>query len=212
MKQTLETGVLSNAAWTALKKLRRSSPRVERCELCAQELPERHPHLFHLQARRIACSCDACALLFEADGAPRYRRIPRDVFYLSDFTIDDLQWEALSVPINLAFLFFNSASQRTVAMYPSPGGPTESLLSLESWQQIAQQNPRLEQMQPDIEAFLVNRVSTPHQYYIAPIDRCYELTGTVRKNWRGFSGSDDVWKSVEEFFSNLREEAHTIHA
>jgi uncharacterized protein DUF5947 len=212
MKQILQTGTVSNEAWMALKKLRRTSPANERCELCARELPERHPHLFHLQARQIACACDACALLFETGAASQYRRIPRDAFYLADFAMEDLQWEALSIPINLAFLFFNSATERMVAMYPSPGGPTESLLFLESWQQIAQQHRRLKQMQPDVEAFLVNRVSTPHQYYVAPIDRCFELTGTVRKNWRGFSGSEEVWKMVEEFFAGLLEEAHTIHA
>jgi|SRR5690348_2149785 len=212
MKTTIETGTLSNAAWTALRNLRRTHPALERCELCAQELPTRHPHLFHLQARRIACACDACALLFESDASPQYRRIPRDIFCFADFAIEDLQWEALSIPINLAFLFFNSSSRRTVAMYPSPGGATESLLSLETWEQIAAQNPRLQQLQPDVEAFLVNRVSARHEYYIAPIDRCYELTGIVRKCWRGFLGSEEVWKNVEDFFANLRQEAYTIHA
>jgi len=208
----VETAILSNSAWTALKALRRTRPAVERCELCALELASRHPHLFELETRRIACACEACALLFEAEGSPRYRRVPRDVFYIPDFVIEDSQWEALSLPINLAFLFFNSANQRVTAMYPSPAGATESLLSLDAWQQIAGRNPQLERMQPDVEAFLVNRVSVPHEYYIAPIDRCFELTGVVRKQWRGFSGSEEVWKSVEDFFSSLREEAHAIHA
>lgn len=208
----VETGTLSNADLTALKGLRRVRPAAERCELCALELASRHPHLFHLQDRRIACACDACALLFEAEGSPIYRRIPRDVLYLANFTIEDSQWEALSLPINLAFLFFNSANQRVTAMYPSPAGATESLLSLDAWQQIAARNPRLARMQPDIEAFLANRVSVPHQYYIAPIDRCFELTGVVRKQWRGFSGSEEVWQSIEEFFTSLRDEAHASHA
>lgn len=212
MKFMLGAGTLSNADLAALKGLRRTRPAVERCELCALELPLRHPHLFALQGWRIACACDGCALLFEAEGSARYRRVPRDVYYLADFAIEDLQWEALSLPINLAFLFFNSASRRVTAMYPSPAGATESLLSLDAWQQIAARNARLRQMQPDVEAFLVNRVSVPHQHYIAPIDRCFELTGVVRKQWRGFSGSEEVWKNVEDFFSSLREEAHAIHA
>jgi hypothetical protein len=212
MKSVLESGPLSNEALTALKSLRRARSAAERCELCAAELPARHAHLFEMESRRITCACDACALLFEPDAAPRYRRIPRDAYYLLDFAIADLQWEALSLPINLAFLFFNNASRRMVAMYPSPAGATESLLSLDAWQQIAALNPRLQRMQPDVEGFLVNRVSTPHEYYIAPIDRCFELTGIVRKQWRGFSGSEEVWKEVENFFASLRGEARAIHA
>jgi Family of unknown function (DUF5947) len=202
----------SNATWAALKKLRRERNPSERCELCALELPSRHPHLFHAQARRIACACDGCALLFETDGSQMYKRIPRDVLYLPDFAIEDLEWEFLSIPISLAFFFLNSASQRTTAMYPSPGGATESLLHLDSWLAIASRYSRVQKLLPDVEALLVNRVSTPHAYFIAPIDRCYELAGIVRKQWRGFSGSEEVWKNISDFFSRLREEAHTINA
>jgi uncharacterized protein DUF5947 len=208
----LEIGSISTTDWAALKRLRRTRPIMERCELCALELPSRHAHLLELKARRIACACDACALLFEADTSPRYRRVPRDVLYLSNFAIEDFQWEALSIPISLVFFFFSSAVQRVTAIYPSPAGATESLLLLDTWQEIAARHPRLERMQPDVEAFLVNRVSAPGEHYIAPIDRCYELTGIVRRHWRGFSGSEELWRQVKEFFTGLREEARIVHA
>jgi hypothetical protein len=118
-----------------------------------------------------------------------------------------LQWEALSIPINLAFFFFSAAANRTLAFYPSAGGATESLLDLAAWNEIAAAHPRIQQMQRDVEALLVNRLADPPEYYIAPIDRCYELTGIVRKQWKGFTGGDEVWKAIADFFTTLRDEA-----
>ena len=48
------------------------------------------------------------------------------------------------IPINLAFFYRDSASGKMMAMYPSPAGATESLLSLESWGEIAAQNSALQ--------------------------------------------------------------------
>ena len=41
------------------------------------------------------------------------------------------------IPINLAFFYRDSAAGKVMAMYPSPAGAIESLLSLESWAEIA---------------------------------------------------------------------------
>ncbi len=114
---------------------------------------------------------------------------------LRDFALDDHQWESLLIPIELAFFFHNSSAGRVLAYYPSPAGATESLLDLEYWEAIVERNPVLKRMEPDVEALLVNRISTPHQYYIAPIDHCYRLVGVIRKNWRGLSGGKEVWKA-----------------
>jgi len=200
---------ISDASLMALKRLRRKQSSTEWCELCARALEGRHAHLLDPQARRILCACDPCAFLFQ-DGAGRYRRVPRDSFFLSDLALDNLQWEALSIPVNLAFFFFSSPAKRVVAYYPSPGGATESLLTLEAWEGIAAAHPRIRQMQPDVEALLVNRVASPPDYYIVPIDRCYELSGIVRKHWQGFTGGDDVWREVANFFAALRSEAVTV--
>ncbi len=64
-------------------------------------------------------------------------------------------------------------------MYPSPAGATESLLSLEAWNEIAQLNPQIAKMEPDVEALLVNRIGhsrgfTKAEYYLLPIDQCYQ--------------------------------------
>jgi hypothetical protein len=201
-----ESAYSSPASLAALKALRERRTAEERCELCALPLQTRHAHLLDPKQRRLLCSCDACALLFQDESA-RYRRIPRDTYYLADFCLDELQGEALSIPINLAFFFFSAAANRTLAFYPSAGGATESLLDLAAWNEIAAAHPRIQQMQPDVEALLVNRLADPPEYYIAPIDRCYELTGIVRKQWKGFTGGDEVWKAIADFFTTLRDEA-----
>ena len=188
----------------SIRQLGRKRKAAEYCELCSAELAAEHPHLIEPVERRIVCSCAACALLFEGATTGSYRRVPRDAMWLRDFVLDDVQWEEFSIPIGLAFFFFSSAAQRMIALYPSPGGATESLLPLDAWKEIERQNPQLERMQPDVEALLVNRLGQPREYYLAPIDRCYELTGMVRKHWRGFSGGDEVWHAVESFFDKLR--------
>ena len=55
-----------------------------------------------------------------------------------------------------------------------------------------------------MQAFLVNRLAEPHQYYMAPIDKCFELVGTVRLYWKGFTGGTEVWKQVANLFARLK--------
>jgi hypothetical protein len=90
-------------------------------------------------------------------------------------------------------------------MYPSPAGATESLLPLTAWETLAANNPDLTQMQPDVEALLANRVGDAHAYFIAPIDKGYELVGTIRKHWKGLSGGEEVWREIDGFFAALKE-------
>ena len=90
-----------------------------------------------------------------------------------------------------------------IAMYPSPAGATESLLPLTAWETLAANNPALHQMQPDVEALLVNRVGDKRTYFIAPIDKCYELVGTIRAHWKGLSGGEEVWREIDGFFAQL---------
>jgi hypothetical protein len=41
----------------------------------------------------------------------------------------DAQWDSLLVPISMALFFFSTPANKVVALYPSPAGPTESLLT-----------------------------------------------------------------------------------
>jgi hypothetical protein len=108
----------------------------------------------------------------------------------------------------LAFFSCASDSARVRATYPSPAGTVESELAIESWEDLSAQNPVLKSLEPDVETLLVNRTRHARDYYIAPIDRCYELAGTVRRHWRGLSGGATVWEEIDRFFARLNWDGH----
>lgn len=194
--------------FATLRRFARRRPPTEMCDLCGIELAAGHQHLVEPATRRLVCACDACAILFSYQGDAKFRRVPRRVAALDDFQLGDAQWEALSIPIGLAFFFENSSQGRTVAFYPSPAGATESLLPLGPWQDIVAANPALRDMEADVEALLVNRIQRPvpngvARAYIVPIDVCYQLVGIIRSLWRGFAGGNEVWVEVDRFFEEL---------
>jgi hypothetical protein len=202
-------------AFDALRQFARKRRPVERCELCSLELTRDHPHLIELAARKLVCSCDACALLFDGGRGGKYKRVPRRVQSFTSFHLTDGQWECLMIPINMAFFFTSSTENRVIALYPSPAGAVESLLSLEAWQDILRENPALDHMKADVEALLVNRVgqsraSVAAEYYIVPIDECYKLVGLIRTHWRGLSGGTEVWQEIGGFFTGLKERAVNV--
>ena len=125
---------------------------MERCDLCSIELAPEHPHLIEPKNRQISCACDACAILFTNQTDGRYKRVPRDAKYLADFQMSDMQWNSLMLPIQLAFFFKSSTEERVVALYPSPAGAMESLLTLEAWEEIENENEVLQKMEADTEA------------------------------------------------------------
>jgi hypothetical protein len=195
-----------------LRQLARRRPATEgeeRCELCSAPLAAAHQHLLDPKKRQIVCACDGCVILFCGQTGAHYLRVPRRIQRLVGFQMSDLQWEALMLPINLAFFYRDSAAGRVLAMYPSPAGATESLLSLESWEEIAAQNRALQSMEPDVEALLVNRIGLTREggsagYFVVPIDECYRLVGMIRLHWRGLSGGPEVWQEIQQFFSDLK--------
>lgn len=178
---------------------------AERCELCNSVLPERHRHLMDPVPRRLICTCDACALLFLRRGETKYKCVPRNARSLGDFHLSDLKWDSLLIPIGLAFFFESSTERRVMGFYPSPAGSTECMLSLDAWSDIVSENPVLRTMESDVEALLVNRLHMPAEYYVTPIDKCYELVGLIRKNWHGLSGGEETWDKIRHFFVELRE-------
>jgi hypothetical protein len=197
--------------WVAgLRQFVRQSAVLEYCELCHSEIYLGHAHLVEPSSRRLLCCCGACAVLFSNHQSAKYRRVPEQGAFLTEFRMTDLQWEALRIPINLAFFFRSSAAQRVLGFYPSPAGATESLLSLAAWESLVEDNPLLAEFQPDVEALLINRMESEREYYRAPIDRCYELVGIIRANWRGMSGGSEAWSAIRGFFAGLKAASGTL--
>jgi hypothetical protein len=200
---------VNSSAFSALRRLARPAqqPLLERCELCNLILPPTHRHLLEMTSRQIACSCDPCALLFQNALGAKFKLIPRDTRALPDFHMTDAEWENLALPIDLAFFVYHTPQEKMTAMYPSPAGPMESLLTLNSWETLVRHNSALQTMEADVETLLVNRSNGAREYFIAPIDTCYKLVGTIRMHWRGLSGGDAVWGKIDSFFAHLREQS-----
>lgn len=198
-------------ALRSLRRLRERAPgeeTVERCELCATPIGEPHSHVVNLESRNLLCSCRACYLLFTQAGAAqgRFRAVPERCVHVPDFQLDDAAWETLQIPVRTAFFFRNTALGRIAAFYPSPAGATESLLPLDAWERLEADNPVLRELEPDVEALLVYgpRERTGFECLLVPIDVCYELTGVVRRTWRGFDGGSDAHAAIGDFFARLR--------
>src|SRR5579859_4984735 len=162
---------------TSTPPSRASSPDVEVCDLCGISVPEDHRHLLHLAERRIVCACEACWAMRAGEGD--YRPTGNRTVWLPDLNLPDDVWAGFQIPIGLAFFMNSTVTGCVVAMYPSPAGATESELHFESWSRMVSLNPVLADLEPDVEGLIVNRLADPPLHVIAPIDRCYELTGTI---------------------------------
>jgi len=181
----------------------------ERCELCSEAIPRDHRHLLETASQEIKCVCRACSILFDNEAASngKHRLIPNKRTNLLDFRMDDAEWEQLRIPVGLAFFFHSTSAGHILAFYPGPMGPTQSLLELDAWTDLVRANPALLQMQPDVEALLVNRARGARRHLIVPIDDCYRLVGHIRLHWKGISGGSEVWNRVTQFFDSLGDQS-----
>jgi hypothetical protein len=200
----------------AEKKEAQEAEAAERCDLCGAFIPPDpdHRHLMEVATREIQCVCRPCSILFDNEAASegRYRIIPDRLLNLEDFEMSDAQWESLRVPVDMAFFFYNTPAEKVVAYYPSPMGPTESLLGLQTWEELERNNPALKEMERDVEALLVNRARGASDHFLVPMDECYKLVGLIRTRWRGFSGGREVWDDITRFFEDLGKRARTVTA
>ena len=184
----------------------------ESCEMCGETIPDEHGHIVDIEARSLLCTCRGCYLLFTPEGAGggHFRAVPDRYSTFTDFELSPAQWDALQIPVSVAFFFVNSTLERVAAFYPSPAGATESLLSLDTWDEIVGANPALAGLLPDVEAFLVRtdpKGVRPPECYLVPIDACYELVGQLRMLWRGFDGGREAHEALEAFFDGVQSRA-----
>jgi Family of unknown function (DUF5947) len=187
-----------------------AAPTGEACEMCAAPISDQHQHVVNLERRNLVCACRPCYLLFARDGAGRgnYRSVP-DRYLAASAPLTQAQWDALQVPVGMAFFFRNSLLGRVVALYPGPAGATESLLDLGAWADIAETTPLAQDMQDDVEALLVRRDHEDNDMYLVPIDACYELVGLLRLHWTGFDGGPEAQADIAAFFERVRARAGT---
>ena len=187
-------------------------PGEERCDLCSEPIAADHRHLLDLDRRQILCACQACKILFDRKeaGGEHYRLIPERCRAIADFELDDADWQNLRIPVDMAFFFASTAVGRVVAFYPSPMGATESLLELEAWENLEARNPVLGELEPDVEALLVNRARGAREHWLVPVDRCYALVGLIRMRWKGLGGGEEVWGEIDRFFDGLRRGATVV--
>ncbi|MDQ2714695.1 MAG: DUF5947 family protein [Chloroflexota bacterium] len=196
---------------------REMRPPTEQCELCSAGIPAQHRHLLALASHALICVCIPCSILFGDPGAGhgKYRLVPSRALLLPDFQMTDEQWDELLIPVNMVYIFRSTGANRIMAYYPSPAGAMESTLTLEGWDALVSSNPILNDLEPDVEALLINRVNNRggasyREHYIVPIDACYELVGLIRLKWKGLSGGEEVWQAIAGFFADLRAKAITV--
>ncbi|KUI24469.1 hypothetical protein AU195_01365 [Mycobacterium sp. IS-1496] len=211
---------MTTSAYDVLARIRAArtapQPAGERCEMCAEPIADEHQHVVNVEGRQLMCVCRGCYLLFtDTQATLRYRAVPDRYLVLEDFALDRGRWEALQIPVGLAFFFRNSALGRVVALYPGPAGATESELDLDAWEGIRVSDPRADLPAEDTEALLVRippraDAQTSPQCYLLPIDACYELVGRLRLLWRGFDGGADVEKYLSGFFEQIAERARVV--
>jgi hypothetical protein len=189
-------------------------PAGERCEMCSEPIADEHQHVVNVEGRQLMCVCRGCYLLFTDEKAElRYRAVPDRYLAFPDFALDRRQWEALQIPVGLAFFFRNSTLGRTVAFYPGPAGATESELDLQAWNDIRSADPRVGELADDTEALLV-RVGDDERVapecYLVPIDACYEFVGRLRTLWRGFDGGQEARAYIDDFFARVADRSRVV--
>jgi hypothetical protein len=207
---------MSQEALAPLRRIREAEPAPrprpgEVCEMCAQPIADAHNHVVDVESRNLMCTCRGCWLLFTARGAGggHFKAVPERYAVVADLGAANALWDALQVPVGVAFFFTNSTLGRVCAFYPSPAGATESLLPLETWESAAAAQPDLATMEADVEALLVRfeRGATEGECFIVPIDTCYELVGILRSQWRGFDGGQEARAAIDAFFAGIRARA-----
>jgi hypothetical protein len=154
--------------------------------------------LLEADSDRVLCACDACATLFGEDALGRYRAVPRDVRALPEVNLTEGDWQALGVPIRLAFFVRDdeqSAGGR--AVYPSAAGPVTTSLGPEAFALLESKGARISELLPRVETLLVQAGSSGVRVYRAPLDVAYRLVGLLR--------SGPSTGAVERFFGELDE-------
>jgi hypothetical protein len=196
-------------AVSALKRLQMRQmpegpqPIEAQCDLCGTSMAEDHRHLLQLDERSIVCVCESCWALRSGDA--EFRPVGSRVIWLDSLDLPDDLWARFRIPIGLAF--FLRSQGGVVAFYPSPAGATESEIDAIVFAELETRNPRVQELEPDAEVLIVDRLGDSMRSAIAPTDEAYRLVGLVKTHWQGISGGPELQGAVDGFFEGLRERA-----
>jgi hypothetical protein len=180
-------------------------PPVERCELCRASLPAKHAHLLETAASEMRCACKSCAERYGSTQTGFLPIVPRKE-RLAAFELSDTDWDGFQIPIDLAFLV--RKSNGLTALYPGPAGIVKSEPDPSAWEWLATRNPVLTELQPEVEALVVNRVRGRREAFRLSIDHCFALAGTMRSQWHGLSGGPKVWDEIAQYFDSIEARGH----
>jgi hypothetical protein len=180
--------------------------------MCATEIAPAHSHVADLEQSSLMCVCRGCYLLFThgTAGGGRYRGVPDRYARDPSRPLTVSEWDELQIPVGLAFFLSSSQRGEVSGFYPSPAGATECLLDLPAWARLADAHPLLGAAARDVEAVLICRGDSGVEYFIVPIDACYELAGRMRMLWKGFDGGTEARDSIEEFLAGVRARAKDL--
>ena len=157
----------------------------------------------NVAGRQLMCVCRGCYLLFtDSDASCAIAPCRTATSRCRASTVDRRAWEALQIPVGLAFFFRNSALGRFVAFYPGPAGASESELDLQALDGLTAGDARLASW-PTMWRRCWSGCPIPvaPECYLVPIDACYEFVGGLRMRWRGFDGGQQAREFIEGFFA-----------
>lgn len=197
----------------ALGARERVEAQLERCELCGAAIAPQHRHVIDASSGELKCTCRACALLFDRDGAGggHLRAVGSRRFALDGLSLDDARWAALGIPVEMAFFVRSSRDGHVRAVYPSPAGAMQASLDAAAWwDELVADNEPLKTIDDDVQALLVDRVRGRRRQWIVPIDDAYRLITIVRTHWRGITGGSALWRELDDFLAELDRSARRI--
>jgi hypothetical protein len=186
---------------------------AEKCELCATEIPVEHGHIADTEGASLLCACRACYLLFtqEVGGRRKYMAVPDRYLVDPARVMSPAEWDLLEIPVSLAFFLRSSRDNGGLTgFYPGPAGVTECQLDLQRWAQLMADYPLLAAPAVDVEAALISRSDSGVEYFLVPIDACYELAGRMRLYWRGFDGGEQAQEAITAFLGMVRARARPL--
>ena len=174
---------------------------IARCELCGGPIGDVHRHVVERGVRGVHCACHPCGILF-GRGDARYRTVPARVLADPDPVLD---WDALGIPVAVAYCYRDSMNDRSIVCYPGPAGIIDADLEPAVWDALRAATPLAAHVEDDVEALLVRGARGTHvlSCYLVPITAAYELAGRLRSAWQGFSGGDAATAMLAEFFADL---------